>query len=63
MPVDDVAMGSPLVPVFADIFMIDVEKAILPDLRECIKYWKKYVDDTISFVKLRTINYAIAKVK
>ena len=63
MPVDGVAMGSPLVPVFADIFMIDVEKAILPDLRECIKYWKKYVDDTISFVKLRTINYAIAKVK
>ena len=31
-----------------------MERAVLPELTECIKYWKKYVDDAISFVKLGT---------
>ena len=39
--------------------MIELEQAILPELTECIKYWKRYVDDTISFVMLRTISYII----
>ena len=54
-------MGSPLGPVLADISMIELEKAVLPELTECIKYWKRYVNDTISFVKLGTINYIITK--
>ena len=61
MQVDVVAMGSLLGPVSADMFMIEQEKAISPDLTECIKYWKRCVDDTISFVKLETINYVITK--
>ena len=61
MQVDGVAMGSPLEPGLADIFMIELEKAILPELTECIKYWKRYLDDTISFVKLGTISYIITK--
>ena len=60
MQVDDVAMGSPLGPVLADIFMIELEKVILPELTECIKCWKRYVD-TISFVKLGNTNYIITK--
>ena len=54
-------MGSPLGPVLADIFMIELEKAILQELPECIKYCKRYADDTISFFKLGTINYIITK--
>ena len=61
MLVDGVAMGSLLGPVLADIFMIELEKAILPELAECIKHWKRYVDDTISLDKLGTINYIITK--
>ena len=61
MLVDGVAMGSLLGPVLADIFMIELEKAILPELAECIKHWKIYVDDTISLDKLGTINYIITK--
>ena len=61
MQVDSVAMRSPFGPVLADIFMIELEKAILPELTECIKYWKRYLDDTISFVKLGTINYIITR--
>ena len=48
-----VAMESPL---------IELEKTILPELTECIKSWKRYVDDRISFVKLGTINYIITKI-
>ena len=61
MQIDGVAMGSPLGPVLADILMIELEKAILPELTECIKHWKRFVDDTISLVKLRTVNEIITK--
>ena len=61
MQVDGVAMGSPSGPVLADIFMIELEKTILPKLTEFIKYWKRYVDDTISFVKLGNVNCIITK--
>ena len=61
MHFDGAAMGSPLGPDLADIFMIESEKAILPELTECIKYWKTIVHETISFMKLGTINYIITK--
>ena len=48
--VGGVDMGSPLGPVLANIFMIKLEKAILPELTECIKYCKRHVDITISFL-------------
>ena len=51
-----VAMGSPLGPVLADIFMIELEKTLLPDIYIlCIKFWRRYVDDTISYVKIVSI--------
>ena len=56
MQVDGVAMGSTLGPVLADIFIIDLKKGVLPELTNCIRYWKRYADDTIPFVKLGTIN-------
>ena len=61
MQVDGVAIGSHLEAVLAGMFMIELEKAVLPELTECIKYWKRYVDDTISFVKLGAMNYIITK--
>ena len=35
---------------------LELEKAILPELTECITYWKRHFDDTIFFVELGTIN-------
>ena len=35
---DDVAMGSP--PVFAGIFMVELEEKLLPTLQEHMKPWK-----------------------
>ena len=61
MEVDGVAMGSPLRPVLADIFMIELEQEILAELTQYIKYCKRYGDDTISFVNLGPIDYIITK--
>ena len=50
-------MGSPLGPVLADIFTVELKNNIAPVLQEYLSFWKQYADDTIFFVKIRTINY------
>ena len=52
---DGVAMGSPLGPVLAGIFMVELERTILPTLREHMNPWKRYVDDTIYLLHKRRI--------
>ena len=48
---DGVAMGSLLGPVLTDIVMTELEKT-LPDIYiRHIKFLRRYVDDTISYVK------------
>ena len=37
--------------VFANIFMDELQRTIIPSLSHKIKLWKRYVDDTIAFVK------------
>ena len=49
--VNGVAMGSPLGPVIANIFMAELEKQILPQLGNRVSLWKRYVDDTFTFIK------------
>ena len=53
---DGVAMGSPLGPVLSDIFMIELETSLLPRLSDYIQFWKRYVDDTICFIKIGSVN-------
>ena len=48
---DGVAMGFPLAPVLANIFIVELEKTIMPSFSDKIKLWKRYVDDTSTFVK------------
>ena len=52
---DGVAMGSPLGPVLAGIFMVDLERSLVPLLTAELSFWKRYVDDTITFVKIGTV--------
>ena len=59
--VDGVAMGSPLGPVLPGIFMVELERTILPTLREHVRPWKRYVDDTISYIKEESIEYILSK--
>ena len=56
LQVDGVAMDSPLGPVLANIFMVALERNIIPTLSNDILLWKRYVDDTICFIKLTSIN-------
>ena len=46
---DSLAMGTPLSPVIADIFMVDLEEKAGSDIAPSV--WKRYVDDVLSVVK------------
>ena len=45
---DGVAMGSPLCPVLAGIFMTELERTMLLTLSEHMNQWKIYLGDTVS---------------
>ena len=49
--VNGVAMGSPLGPVLANIFMVELENTIIPKLNGKLSLWYRYVDDTFTFIK------------
>ena len=49
--VDGVAMGSPLGPVIANIFMVELEKTLVPQLEGTVGLWYRYVDDTFTFIR------------
>ena len=52
--VDVVVMGSPPGPVLVNIFIVELEQYIIPILSSDVSLWKRYVDGTISFIKLLT---------
>ena len=58
---DSVAIGSPLSPVLARIFMVELERTMLPTLREHMSPWKRYIDDTISYIKEESIEHVLSK--
>ena len=58
---DGVAMGSPLGPVLAGIFMVHLERTPMPELEKFMKPWKKYVGDTITYIKPDFITDVIYK--
>ena len=50
--IDGLAMGSPLRPLFANIFMDSFEKKTVPNLKELgVKFWLRYVDDTFVVIE------------
>ena len=50
--VSGLAMGSPLSPILADIFMESMEEIIMTrDTDNCIKFWRRYVDDIFAIIK------------
>ena len=40
-------MGSPLGALFANIFMCELEKMIVPTIEDKLSDWTRYVDDTL----------------
>ena len=60
---DFVATGSHLGAVLVDIFMIELENSLLPNLTKYITFWSRYVDDKICFVKTSTTEFIISLLK
>ena len=56
---DGVAIGFPLGPVITGIFMVELERTLLPRLTEYMTPWKRYVDDTIATRKLTSIDHVL----
>ena len=58
--IDGVAMGSPLGPVLANIFMVELESVLVPKLKDYVKKWRRFVDDTFVYVKRGSIEYVLS---
>ena len=56
---DGVAMGSPLGLVLSGIFMVQLENSWVPTLNESLTLWRRFVEDTITFVKNDSIVYVL----
>ena len=59
---DGVVMGSPLGPVLANIFMVELERSIIPLLNNYVYCWKRYVDDTFTIIDGKHINTVITQI-
>ena len=55
-----VPMGSPLGPVLARILMVHFERSLVPVLKDQLSFWKRYVDDTITFIKTVSAEYVLS---
>ena len=50
--VDGIAMGSPVGPVFADIFVNHLEEKLMPILTSNgVLFWRRFVDDMFVILK------------
>ena len=45
--IDHVPMGSPLAPISAGMFIVELERKLIPILKDNLSYWRRHVDDTI----------------
>ena len=52
-------MGSPLGPILANIFMVELERSVIPTLMDKMKCWTRYVDDTLCYIKTDLIDYVL----
>ena len=54
-------MGSPLGPVVADIFIVELETGIFSTLGNIVLNWKRFVYDTIGYVENGSIDITLSK--
>ena len=57
---DRVAMGSPLKLVLVGISIVNLERSLVGLLTAEPRFWKRYVDDTITFVKIGTVDHILS---
>ena len=54
---DGAAMGSPLEPVLANVFMVEFENTLFPNLSSTLSSWRCFVDDSIYFLKKESMKF------
>lgn len=54
---DGVAMSSPLSQVLANVFMVEFENTLFPNLSSTLSSWRCFVDDSIYFLKKESIKF------
>ena len=42
------------------VLMVELENTLVPTLTDCMKFWKRYVDGTICFVKMGSVKYVVS---
>lgn len=60
---DEVAMGSPLKPLLANVSKFLLQKSILTTLKDCLVHLEWYSDDTQAYINPEDIDYVIKKLK
>ena len=58
--IDGLAMGSPLAPILADIFLVELERNLIPTLKDHLSCWRRYVDDTICFINNGSVEHVLS---
>ena len=58
---DCVAMASSLGPILAMIFMVELEHFVILGLANTLNNWRRYVDDTICYIKVDSIDSVLSK--
>ena len=53
-------MGSPLGPVIANIFMVELKTTLVSKLEDHVQKWRRFVDDTFSYVKIGLAEYVMS---
>ena len=56
-----VAMTSLLGPILAITFMVEQETKIIPTVTNSISHWRRYVNDTIVFIKNRCVEPVLVR--
>ena len=58
--IDGLAMGSPLGPVIANIFIVELETNLVPRLEDHVQKCRRFVDDTFAYVKIGSVEYVLS---
>ena len=58
--IDGDVMDSPLGPVIANVFMVELERVLVPKLNDHVKIWRRFVDNTFAYAKCSLIEYVLS---
>ena len=56
---DGLTMGSPLGLVLVNIFIIELERLVIPTVIDKMKCWTRYFHDVLRYIKTDSIDYVL----